>query len=767
MAFSNREPSRRSVSLLHNALGIQNEAFATRDSANRWREVKKLGAGGFGFVVLWKNETNGDTIALKTCKETLSSINKHRWKQEVEIMYRLNHPNVVKAIAVPSCLQAKEAATLGMEWCEEGNLRQWFHRPGNQCGLSEGEVLGLMKDIGSAIEYLHAMEPPIIHRDIKPENVVLKKAPKRIIYKLIDLGYAKEAERLTVEHTFVGTFVYLAPELFLQTASSGKALDYWNFGTLVFEATTGQRPFPQFKTESPVDWHKRLTNKKSDHICCVYENGVVQFCSTITLPHNLTNPIIDNMTDWLRLMLQLDDHKRGGPATPFSTRPKAFALLDSMRAMKIVTFHYVNTGESISFKTFLRDTLRIYQEELEKRWNIPKERQLVLDQNGRSIDDESPLISTDNDGRSFEYYVIDCDSSFDPVDVSITGSPQEVQAVVDEQDVLIKLEDRSRLWRHSLHYCQCLLKSYVNQYEGINAMKLLRMNEYRSLRGQLNELRSKAYRLEGKLEFFRRAHGYDLDKLRGNRYVHEFERDSLLPEWERFLEESHKMSPCRDLPSLDAEVIKVDAVKLLLDSSPFSKSPCDESLQKLIREAQLMVREFILKEGAKPLDTNQRMATCVEACIGERNVVARALVEYARRVADWVPLIRNVVPRIENALETTNRIDLRLTNFQESKQKGIWESLIAKRLLRSDSSQSQSSDMTASLSSSSVGSVAFAAALLNRQNSSATPHEDSLAVIEETDNMFKQFDTVVDDFKSLHDKSISQTKSWTLSLEEQ
>ena len=153
MAFSNREPSRRSVSLLHNALGIQNEAFATRDSANRWREVKKLGAGGFGFVVLWKNEvkehsnlfaidstirnrvilkysitcafqTNGDTIALKTCKETLSSINKHRWKQEVEIMYRLNHPNVVKAIAVPPCLQAKEAATLGMEWCEEGNLRQ-------------------------------------------------------------------------------------------------------------------------------------------------------------------------------------------------------------------------------------------------------------------------------------------------------------------------------------------------------------------------------------------------------------------------------------------------------------------------------------------------------------------------------------------------------------------------------------------------------------------------------------------------------------------
>ena len=148
---------------------------------------------------------------------------------------------------------------------------------------------------------------------------------------------------------------------------------------------------------------------------------------------------------------------------------------------------------------------------------------------------------------------------------------------------------------------------------------------------------------------------------------------------------------------------------------------------------------FPLEEGAKPLDTNQRMATCVEACIGERNVVARALVEYARRVADWVPLIRNVVPRIENALETTNRIDLRLTNFQESKQKGIWESLIAKvrargvgrggkgagswdgrarvqRLLRSDSSQSQSSDMTASLSSSSVGSVAFAAALLNRQN---------------------------------------------------
>lgn len=42
----------------------------------------------------------------------------------------------------------------------------------NCCGVSEKEAINVMKDISSAIEYLHSNN--ITHRDLKPENIVLQ-----------------------------------------------------------------------------------------------------------------------------------------------------------------------------------------------------------------------------------------------------------------------------------------------------------------------------------------------------------------------------------------------------------------------------------------------------------------------------------------------------------------------------------------------------------------------------------------------------------------
>ena len=44
----------------------------------------------------------------------------------------------------------------------------------------------------------------IIHRDLKPENVVIKEGEARLVYKLIDLGYAKELGVSSLAQSFVG-----------------------------------------------------------------------------------------------------------------------------------------------------------------------------------------------------------------------------------------------------------------------------------------------------------------------------------------------------------------------------------------------------------------------------------------------------------------------------------------------------------------------------------------------------------------------------------
>ncbi|XP_026550412.1 inhibitor of nuclear factor kappa-B kinase subunit alpha-like, partial [Notechis scutatus] len=86
----------------------------------------------------------------------------------------LNHPNVVKAQDLPVDLDflVNDVPLLAMEYCSRGDLRKLLNAPENCCGLKESQVLSVLSDVGSGIQYLH--ENRIIHRDLKPENIVLQ-----------------------------------------------------------------------------------------------------------------------------------------------------------------------------------------------------------------------------------------------------------------------------------------------------------------------------------------------------------------------------------------------------------------------------------------------------------------------------------------------------------------------------------------------------------------------------------------------------------------
>jgi len=47
-------------------------------------------------------------------------------------------------------------------------------KPENMFGLSEREIRAIIRDVASAIEYIHSKS--IVHRDIKPENVLLSRS---------------------------------------------------------------------------------------------------------------------------------------------------------------------------------------------------------------------------------------------------------------------------------------------------------------------------------------------------------------------------------------------------------------------------------------------------------------------------------------------------------------------------------------------------------------------------------------------------------------
>ncbi|KAF7286367.1 hypothetical protein GWI33_005663 [Rhynchophorus ferrugineus] len=285
----------------------------------KWKKILELGSGSFGTVLLWRNIQTDECVAIKKCKfqspKTLSAKQRERWNMEVNFMKLVDHPNVIKYKEVDPILiefinkyNPSKMPILPMEYCTKGNLRKFItSKPLFLSGLFEIDTKCILKDIISGLKYLHSKN--ITHRDLKPENIVLQHSDERIgktIYKIIDLGYAKELQDATL--SFVGTLHYLAPEIFYG-GKYDKAVDYWSIGIMAFELCCGVLPFLPEMT--PFERFENIKLKEFNHIC-IYKSysGAFTNLSTIKREHFLTNWFKENIETWFKYVFQLDPLKR-------------------------------------------------------------------------------------------------------------------------------------------------------------------------------------------------------------------------------------------------------------------------------------------------------------------------------------------------------------------------------------------------------------------------------------------------------------------------
>jgi len=298
--------------------------MATLITCGDWLFVKELGGGQFGKVTLWKNKMTDEKIAIKTCKELESSSYAHsrqarRWNEEIKQTRDIDHLNIVKYMEIPDSIRygfTQKHQALGMEYCEEGDLRNMLSKVDNNCGLREYLFRDFMFNISSALSYLHSER--VIHRDLKPENIVLKKdANENIIFKIIDLGYAKDISAQDKATSLVGTWHYIAPEFWPgqqgQEHFHTHKVDLWSLGLVTFECMTGRRPFYPFVDPQKVI--REIPKKQQDHICTTFSmdpEPSFTFSSKIPEPNWLCEDNCQIFVPWLQNMLMLDPTKRGG-----------------------------------------------------------------------------------------------------------------------------------------------------------------------------------------------------------------------------------------------------------------------------------------------------------------------------------------------------------------------------------------------------------------------------------------------------------------------
>ena len=199
--------------------------------------IKELGVGSYGRVILVQHKKTLAKYAIKAIDKR-SQINiqeKPYFIREIEIMYRVHHPNVVKLFGH---FEDNNFCYFIMEYISGGNIYNLVPKNGIKI-TSTKNIVSIMKDVISATYYLHHMNPPIIHRDIKPENVVLD---QNMVGKLTDFGWSNYMHGDIKRTTVCGTPVYLAPEI-ISGRGHDEKVDIWCIGVLMFELITGFAPF--------------------------------------------------------------------------------------------------------------------------------------------------------------------------------------------------------------------------------------------------------------------------------------------------------------------------------------------------------------------------------------------------------------------------------------------------------------------------------------------------------------------------------------------
>ncbi|CAG9321694.1 unnamed protein product [Blepharisma stoltei] len=198
---------------------------------------EELGNGTFGTVYRGKDLNTNEIRAIKmiSAQNVLKPQEKKALSREIQIMRNLDHENIVKLY---DYLETRNYNYLVLEYCSGGDLS-------GLRDLSEEHTIIYLRQIVSALKVLQANN--IIHRDLKPANILLSDKSPDAKIKLADFGLARQISANSLAKSYVGTPLYMAPEVIKlrenQSERYTERADIWSVGCIVYELIRGARPF--------------------------------------------------------------------------------------------------------------------------------------------------------------------------------------------------------------------------------------------------------------------------------------------------------------------------------------------------------------------------------------------------------------------------------------------------------------------------------------------------------------------------------------------
>ena len=209
----------------------------------------KIGEGAFGSVFK-ACLPDGKLVAIKVLNKSDLMLTGQQFVNEVSIMRRFRHPNLLPLIAVSTdgpypCLVYKYMAL--------GSVNRFLHSCPKD--LTASKRLHILTGTAAGLAHLHtAFNPPFVHRDVKSDNILLDSDlnPKVGDFGLTRVGSAGTGMTKSRQFTqnVIGTSVYMAPEAFRGDVSV--KLDSFAFGVVMLELLTGLKAYDEDREESDL-----------------------------------------------------------------------------------------------------------------------------------------------------------------------------------------------------------------------------------------------------------------------------------------------------------------------------------------------------------------------------------------------------------------------------------------------------------------------------------------------------------------------------------